>query len=127
MGMWFQTGDVILDIGGIPDMGCGMGFQTWGWGSRQRMGFLTWGEVSDRGCGTRHRWGSRHGMIGYQTDDGVSVRGNIYESPKWNSSLLDFYTMQWHTIDSWEMVMESLQYYCKIHARRLILINLLWF
>ena len=35
-------------------------------------------------------WGSRQGMW-YQTDDGGPVRSNIYESPKLNSSLLDFY------------------------------------
>ena len=58
-----------------------MGLQTWGWGSRHGdgvpdmgMGFWTWG------------WGSRHG-------GGVPDKGwgnNIYESPKWNYSLLDF-------------------------------------
>ena len=72
-------------FGGVPDMG--MGFQTWGWGSWHGDGvpdmggipdmgvkFLTWGGVSDM-----EGWGSWHGGVGLG-----------YESPKWNSSLLDF-------------------------------------
>ena len=57
---------------GIPDRGW-VGFQIEDW-------------VSDRGWDTRHRKGSRHGMMEYQTgNDGVPGRGggnNINESPK---------------------------------------------
>ena len=68
--MEFRTRDGILDME--------MGFQTWGWSSRQEMGFQTWG------------WDSRHGDrvpdmgmgvpdmgMGFQTNDGVPVRGEV--------------------------------------------------
>ena len=48
--------------------GMRMGFQT-------KDGFQTWGGVPDMEWGSRDRWGSRHGMMGYQTDDGVPDRG----------------------------------------------------
>ena len=74
-------------FGGVPDMG--MGFQTWGWDSRHGgwdsrhgdgipdmgMGFQTWG------------WDSGHGM-GYQTDDGVPVRGEITTFTSHQSGIL---------------------------------------
>ena len=109
-GMGFQTGDGVPVGFGVPDWGWGprqeMGFQTWGWGSRHGngipnigmefqsgMGFQTgdgvqtWGGIPDT-----HRapdmglWGTRQ-MMGCQPGVGY----NICESPKWNSSLLDFY------------------------------------
>ena len=67
---------------GVPDMG--MGFQTqknlnflYRWRGPLVMIFDRVGlgkghgdGVPDRGWGTRHRWGSRHGMMGYQTEMG---------------------------------------------------------
>ena len=56
--------------GGVPDKRWGsrqgMGVPGRGWGSRQGMGFQSWDEIPDKGWDTRHRWVSRHGMMGYQ-------------------------------------------------------------
>ena len=103
MGMGFQTWRWGSRHGDrVPDME--MGFQTWRWGSRHgdRVPDKGWGSwhgdglpdmgvgfqprdgVPDMGMGfqtgdggTRHRWGSRHGMKGYQTEGGVPVRGGV--------------------------------------------------
>ena len=70
--------------GEIPDRGCG---SSQGWGFRQGMGFqsgvgfqtrhgvpdMEWG--SRKGFDIRHKWCSRHVMMGCQTDDGVPGRG----------------------------------------------------
>ena len=93
---WWERGIV----GGIPDRG---------YGCRQGDGVLVRGRVPDKGWGSSHGVDSRQAM-GYQTqmgfhiwDDGVPERelwdtrqgwvNNINESPKWNSSLLDFFSL----------------------------------
>ena len=60
----------------------GMGFHT-------EMGFQSWDGVPDRGWDTRHRLGSRHGMVGYQTwDDGMSDRGRVTTLTSHQSGIL---------------------------------------
>ena len=63
-------------------MGCGVGGgrpdgldREWG---SDRVGFQTRDGIPDRGWDTKNRWGSSHGMMGYQTgDDELPGRGGV--------------------------------------------------
>ena len=84
--MGFQTQDGVPVRDEVPDKGWGSRHEDGGF--RQGVEFLIWGGVADKGCGTRHRWGSRHGIMGYQTDDGVSVRGGVTTFTSHQSGIL---------------------------------------